>query len=124
MAGIFAGVALLLIAVGTYGVLSYAVAQRGREIGVRLALGARPEQIQRQFLVLGLRLLAWGGGSGLIGAVVAGRAMAALLFEVPAIHGPTLTFAAVVLSTIVLVAMWIPARRAAKVDPMVALRAE
>src|SRR5437660_269181 len=73
-------IAVLLIAVGTYGVLSYAVAQRRREIGVRMALGARPEQIRRQFLALALRLLAGGTLLGSIGAWLAGRAMRTMLF--------------------------------------------
>ncbi|MEJ7617864.1 MAG: FtsX-like permease family protein, partial [Pyrinomonadaceae bacterium] len=83
--GLFAGVALLLTAVGTYGVLSYAVAQRRREIGIRMALGALPAQIGRQFLSLGLRLLALGTILGVIGAWLAGRAMQSILFGVPAL---------------------------------------
>ena len=83
LAGIFAGVALLLAAIGTYGVLSYAVAQRTREIGIRMALGAQRGQIGSQFLSLGLRLLAAGTILGLIGAWLAGRAMQSVLFDVP-----------------------------------------
>ena len=83
LAGIFAGVALLLAAIGTYGVLSYAVAQRTREIGIRMALGAQRGQIGAQFLSLGLRLLAAGTILGLIGAWLAGRAMQSVLFDVP-----------------------------------------
>ena len=81
--GLFSGIALLLTAIGTYGVLSYAVAQRRREIGVRMALGARPEQIRGQFFSLALRLLAGGTILGLIGAWLTGRAMQAVLFHVP-----------------------------------------
>ena len=84
LGGIFSGIALLLIAIGTYGVLSYAVAQRRREIGVRVALGARPEQIRGQFLSLALRLLAGGTILGLGGAWMTGQAMQAVLFHVPA----------------------------------------
>ena len=80
--GIFSLIAVLLIAVGTYGVLSYAVAQRRREIGVRMALGARPDQIRGQFLALALRLLAGGTILGSIGAWLAGRAMRTMLFQV------------------------------------------
>ena len=80
LAGIFAGVALLLAAIGTYGVLSYAVAQRTREIGIRMALGAQRGQIGSQFLSLGLRLLAAGTILGLLGAWLAGRAMQSVLF--------------------------------------------
>src|SRR2546430_5787678 len=90
LAGIFAGVALLLAAIGTYGVLSYAVAQRRREIGIRMALGAQTRQIGAQFLSLGLRLLAAGTILGLIGAWLAGRAMQSDLFDVPTLHIATL----------------------------------
>jgi predicted permease len=124
LAGIFAGVALLLAAIGTYGVLSYAVAQRRREIGIRMALGAQRHQIGNQFLSLGLRLLAAGTILGLIGAWWAGRAMQNVLFDVPALPVATLLGPAVVMTAVSLVACLIPARRATKVDPMIALRAE
>jgi len=124
LAGIFAGVALLLAAIGTYGVLSYAVAQRRREIGIRMALGAQREQIGAQFLSLGLRLLAAGTVLGLIGAWLAGRAMQSVLFDVPALPDATLLGVALVMSVVSLIACLIPARRAAKVDPLVALRYE
>ncbi len=124
LAGIFAGVALLLAAIGTYGVLSYAVAQRRREIGIRMALGAQREQIGAQFLSLGLRLLAAGTVLGLIGAWLAGRAMQSVLFDVPALPVATLLGVALVMSVVSLIACLIPARRAAKVDPLVALRYE
>jgi predicted permease len=124
LAGIFAGVALLLAAIGTYGVLSYGVAQRRREIGIRMALGAQRHQIGKQFLSLGLRLLAAGTILGLIGAWWAGRAMQSVLFDVPALSVATLLGTAVVMTAVSLVACLIPARRAAKVDPMIVLRAE
>ena len=124
LAGIFAGVALLLAAIGTYGVLSYAVAQRTREIGIRMALGAQRGQIGTQFLSLGLRLLAAGTILGLIGAWLAGRAMQSVLFDVPALPVATLLGTALVMTAVSLVACLIPARRATKVDPMIALRAE
>ncbi len=124
LAGIFAGVALLLAAIGTYGVLSYAVAQRTREIGIRMALGAQRAQIGTQFLSLGLRLLAAGTILGLIGAWWAGRAMQSVLFDVPTLHTATLLGTALIMGIVSLVACLIPARRATKVDPMVALRAE
>ncbi|MDQ6764642.1 MAG: ABC transporter permease [Verrucomicrobiota bacterium] len=91
LAGIFAGVALLLATIGTYGVLSYAVAQRLREIGIRMAVGAQRRQIATQFLSLGLRLLAAGTILGLIGATLAGRAMQSILFDVPALPVATLS---------------------------------
>ena len=124
LAGIFAGVALLLAAIGTYGVLSYAVAQRTREIGIRMALGAQREQIGAQFLSLGLRLLAAGTIVGLFGAWLAGKAMQTVLFDVPSLHWAILLGTAAIMSAVSLVACLIPARRAAMVNPVEALRAE
>lgn len=124
LTGVFAFTALLLTAIGTYGVLSYAVAQRNREISVRMALGARPEQIRGQFLALGLRLLGLGIGLGLLGALLAGQTIQGLLYGVPVLHAPTLAATAAVLGLMSLVACLLPSHRAAKVDPMIALRAE
>src|SRR5947209_4478596 len=104
LAGIFAGVALLLAAIGTYGVLSYAVAQRRCEIGIRMALGAQRRQIGTQFLSLGLRLLAAGPILGLIGAWLVARAMQSVLFGVPALPVLTLLGTAVVMTAVSLVA--------------------
>ena len=124
LAGIFAGVALLLAAIGTYGVLSYAVAQRRREIGIRMAVGAQREQIGAQFLRIGLRLLIAGTVLGLIGAALAGRAMQSVLFDVPPLHFATLLTTTAIMTLVSLIACWIPARRASRVDPMIALRSE
>ena len=124
LAGVFAAVALLLAAVGTYGVLSYAVSQRQREIGVRMALGAHPSQIRNQFLSLGTRLLAAGIAIGVVGAWFAGRALQAILFNVPAIYGPTLAATIAVMAAVALSACLLPATKAAKVDPVVALRGD
>jgi hypothetical protein len=124
LAGIFSGVALLLAAIGTYGVLSYAVAQRQREIGIRMAVGAQRWQIGSQFVSLGLRLLMAGTVLGSLGAWLAGRAMQSILFGVPAVHVATLFGTALILGAVSLIACLIPARRAAKVDPMEALRSE
>ncbi len=124
LAGIFAGVALLLAAIGTYGVLSYAVAQRTREIGIRMALGAQREQIGAQFLSLGLRLLVAGTLLGLFGAWLSGKAMQTVLFDVPPLHLAILLGTAAIMSAVSLVACLIPARRATMVDPVEALRAE
>ncbi len=124
LAGIFAGVALLLAAIGTYGVLSYAVAQRTREIGIRMAVGAQRLEIGTYFLSLGLRLLTAGTILGVVGAWAAGRAMQTVLFGVPALPIGTFVWTALVMGVVSLVACLIPAHRAAKVDPMVALRAE
>ena len=124
LAGIFAGVALLLAAIGTYGVLSYSVAQRTREIGIRMALGAQTRQIGAQFLSLGLRLLGAGILLGLMGAWLAGRAMQSVLFGVPTLHLATLFGTALLMGVVSLIACLIPARRASRVDPMITLRAE
>ncbi|MFZ3375122.1 MAG: FtsX-like permease family protein, partial [Chthoniobacterales bacterium] len=124
LAGIFASVALLLAAIGTYGVLSYAVAQRRREIGIRMALGAQRRQIGTQFLSVGLRLLAAGTILGLIGAWLAGRAMQSVLFDVPTLHIAILLGTAFVMTAVSLIACLIPAHRATKVDPIIALRYE
>ena len=124
LAGIVAGVALLLAAIGTYGVLSYTIAQRQREIGIRMALGAQTRQIRTQFLSLGLRLLAAGILLGVMGAWIAGKAMQSVLFGVPTLHLVTLFGTALVVTAASLVACLIPARRASRVDPMIALRAE
>ena len=124
LAGVFAGVALLLATIGTYGVLSYAVSQRQREIGVRLALGALPEQIQGQFLSLGLRVLGVGTAVGVVGGWLAGRAMQSILFNVPPLDPLILGATLLVLGTAALSACYVPARRASRVDPTVALRDE
>jgi predicted permease len=124
LAGIFAGVALLLASIGTYGVLSYAVAQRTREIGIRMAVGAQREQIGAQFLKIGLRLLVTGTVIGLIAAALSGRALQSVLYDVPAIHLATFAVTAGIMAVVCLVACWLPARRASRTDPMEALRAE
>ena len=124
LAGLFSGIALLLIAIGTYGVLSYAVAQRRREIGVRMALGARPEQIRSQFLSLALRLLAGGTILGVIGAWLTGRAMQAVLFHVPGLNAAILAGAAAIIAVASLAACLVPAYRAARISPMRALADE
>ena len=124
LAGLFSGIALLLTAIGTYGVLSYAVAQRRREIGVRMALGAQPGQIRRQFLSLSLRLLVGGTTLGVIGAWLTGRAMQAVLFHVPTLSLTVLAGAACVIGAVSLVACLLPSQRAARISPMEALAEE
>ena len=123
LAGIFAAVALLLAAVGIYGVLAYTVAQRQREIGVRMALGAQPTQIVRQFLGLGGRFLAIGLPVGLMGAWFAGRAMAGLLFGITPTNPAVLGGTALLLIVVAMLACLLPVRRAAGVSPVEALRA-
>src|SRR5271154_2222267 len=121
LAGFFSGIALLLTAVGTYGVLSYAVSQRRREIGVRMALGAQPARIRRQFFSLALRLLAGGTLLGLIGAWQAGRAMGSVLFHVQPLNLSILAGAACVMGVVCFAACLLPSQRAARVSPMEAL---
>ncbi|HOW63750.1 MAG TPA: ABC transporter permease [Candidatus Paceibacterota bacterium] len=124
LSGLFAAVALLLSAVGTYGVLSFAVARRRREIGVRMALGALPFQIGWQYLWLGLRLFGAGMILGAAGATLAGRAMQGLLSEVPPFHPGVVLGTAAALGIISSLACLLPALRAASVDPMEALGCE
>jgi predicted permease len=121
LAAFFSGIALLLIAVGTYGVLSYAVAQRRREIGVRMALGARPDQIWRQFLLLILRLFAGGAILGIAGALLAGVGMRAVLFHVTALNFPVLAASFLIIATVCVAACLVPAYRAARTSPAEAL---
>ena len=121
---VFAGVAVALSSIGLYGVLAYAVSQRTHEIGVRLALGARPREILRLVHVRGWKLAGCGLGIGLVGALALGALFQALLYEMSA-HDPV-TFLTVIaiLALTVSAACHFPARRAARVDPVVALRHE
>lgn len=124
LATFFSAIALLLTAIGTYGILSFAVAQRRREIGIRMALGARPQQIRGQFLALGLRLLAAGTMLGVAGAWVTGRAMRNLLYHVPPFHVAMLAETACIIGLVSLVACLAPSHRAACMSPTEALADE
>jgi putative ABC transport system permease protein len=120
----FAGAACLLALIGIYGVMAFVVAERKHEIGVRMALGARQSGVMRHVLGQGLRLTALGIAIGLVGAFIATRAIQAMLFGVT----PTdpLTYAAVIVALVIvaMLACWVPALRASRVDPLVALRSD
>jgi len=121
---LFAAVALLLAAVGTYGVLSYAVAQRTREIGVRMALGAQVGQVLRMILGQGALLVGIGLGLGVAGARALRHVLGSLLFGVTATDPLIFAAVAALLAAVSFIACYVPARRAARVDPLVALRSE
>jgi putative ABC transport system permease protein len=123
MAG-FAGLAVLLAAVGIYGVMAYAVSQRAHEMGVRIALGAGPGSVLRMILGQGLRLAVTGVGLGLAASFVLSRLMSGLLFGVKPSDPETFVFVTAALLVVALAACWIPARKATRVDPVVALRYE
>jgi len=124
MLGIAATVALLLGAIGIYGVISYVVSQRTRELGVRLALGASPSDVQGMVLRRGLVLAGLGVGIGLAAAVGLTRVMEALLYGIDPVDPLTFGSVALALTSVALLASWIPARRAARVDPVEAIRYE
>lgn len=124
LVGIFATLALVLAAVGIYGVMSYAVAQRSQEIGVRLALGAAERQIFALVVGDSLRLATVGLALGAAGGIVVARALQNLLFGVRAADPITFGATAVLLLLVAFAASYIPARRAMRTDPIEALRAE
>jgi ABC-type antimicrobial peptide transport system permease subunit len=124
MLGIFAGVAGLLAAVGIYGVLAYAVVQRTQEIGVRMALGAERYQVLTLILRRGLLLTTIGIAAGLAGAIGGARYLQSMLFGIEPRDPGTFIAVAAGFAVIAVMASYLPARRATKVDPMVALRVE
>jgi putative ABC transport system permease protein len=121
---VFAGLALVLATIGLYGLLSYTTLKRIPEIGIRLALGARPAQIRAVVLSHGVQLLLIGSAIGLLGAIAISRALQAVLFEVGALDPRIYLGVGVLLFAAMLFASWIPARRASQVDPIIALRTE
>ena len=121
--GIFAGVALALAAVGIYGVIAYGVAQRRHEIGVRMALGATSLDVSRMVVRQGALLASAGVAFGVAGAFALTRLMASLLFGVSTSDPLTFIVVPAILAAVALLATWLPARRAARVDPTVAMRA-
>jgi putative ABC transport system permease protein len=122
--GMFALTVLVLAALGIYGVLSFLVGERTREIGIRLALGARPAAILRSVLGEGLRLAMTGTAVGLGGAWLVARAMAHVLYGVSATDPPTFVGMALLLVAVALLACYVPARRALHINPIGALRLE
>jgi ABC-type antimicrobial peptide transport system permease subunit len=122
--GSFAVLALVLASVGLYGVMALSVTQRTRELGIRMALGAKRGDVLRLVLGQGIGLVAIGLACGLLGALAAGRALASVLYGVGAVDIIALSVAIASLSVVAVVACFVPARRATRVDPMIALREE
>jgi putative ABC transport system permease protein len=124
MMGVFAGTALALAGIGLYAAMAYAVAQRTHEIGVRLALGAPRRSILRLILGQGLKLTVVGMALGMAGSLALTRFMASLLYGVGATDALSFMLVSVMLAGAALLACWLPARRATRVDPMIALRSD
>jgi predicted permease len=122
--GVFGGLALVLAAVGIYGVVSYSVNRRVREIGVRMALGATPAEVQTMILTEGIRLVAIGVAAGLVIALIGSRAVEGMLFATSPRDAATFVLVPSILSLVAILACWFPAMRATRIDPAVALRDE
>jgi putative ABC transport system permease protein len=124
MFSVFGGLALALAIVGVYGVKAYSVARRRREIGIRMALGARPNGVQWMIIREGFVMLAGGVVIGLLLAVATGKLLSGMLYQVGALDPIAFSTAPLVLGAATLVATWLPARRATRISPMTALRTE
>jgi putative ABC transport system permease protein len=122
--GSFSVLAMVLAVVGLYGLISYSVSQRTREIGIRMALGAERKDVLRLVLRHGSKLILLGIGAGLAAGLALTQLLRSLLFDVSAFDPMTFAGAAMALGIVAIVACWIPARRASRVDPLVALRYE
>jgi ABC-type antimicrobial peptide transport system permease subunit len=124
MMGVFAGIALLLAGVGLYAVMAYAVSQRTHEIGIRMTMGARARDVMRLVTGQGMKLTIAGLTLGIAGAFALTRVMEPLLYGVTPTDPLTFILISMSLVSVALLACWIPARRATRVDPMIALRCE
>jgi putative ABC transport system permease protein len=122
--GIFAGVALVIAAIGLYGVMAYTVGQRTHELGVRVALGATGQRITRMVISEGLAITAIGAVIGMVAAFGASRYLASLLYNVRPSDPTIMVLVAVTLAVVAALASYLPARRAARVDPLVAMRGD
>src|SRR6185312_4111567 len=120
----FAAIALLLATLGIYGVISYAVSQQTRDFGVRIALGASSHDVLNLVLGRGVLLILPGLAAGMLGALSLTRAIRGLLFDIAPLDPPTLVLVCIVFATVGAIASWLPARRAGRVDPIIAMRSE